>query len=215
MSSDYILYVCKWRYRRMGNQSKRCRLPVWWKHCWWGNLHSYLTPTWFYDTLNDFSMQFRRVNGISMMCRAHQLVMEGFKWHFSQTVLTVWSAPNYCYRYKICAINLKSAADAMSYYRCGNVAAIFELDEHLSKNYPIFEAAPNVSDLRVRKWSVYLVHWFPIEQEVRGEPTRKPIPEYFLWPWHCYIRKQLSLNIPCLPPSPSTQQVCETFTCHA
>ena len=29
--------------------------------------------------------------------------------------------------------------------RCGNVAAIFELDEHLSKNYPIFEAAPNVS----------------------------------------------------------------------
>ncbi len=29
--------------------------------------------------------------------------------------------------------------------RCGNVAAIFELDEHLMKSYPIFEAAPNVS----------------------------------------------------------------------
>lgn len=84
--------------------------------------------------------EFRRVNNISLMCRAHQLVMEGFKFHFDQTVLTVWSAPNYC-------------------YRCGNVAAIFELDEHLDRKYPIFEAAPN---------------------EVRGEPTRKPIPEYFL-----------------------------------
>ena len=29
-------------------------------------------------------------------------------------------------------------------YRCGNVAAIFELDENLNKKYTIFEAAPNV-----------------------------------------------------------------------
>jgi len=29
--------------------------------------------------------------------------------------------------------------------RCGNVAAILELDEHLQKNFTIFEAAPQVS----------------------------------------------------------------------
>lgn len=70
------------------------------------------------------------VNAVDMICRAHQLVMEGYKWHFNETVLTVWSAPNYC-------------------YRCGNVAAILELDEALNKEFTIFEAAPQVSVNRV------------------------------------------------------------------
>ncbi|KAI8609103.1 hypothetical protein BC830DRAFT_1085721 [Chytriomyces sp. MP71] len=42
---------------------------------------------------------------------------------FKDTIVTVWSAPNYC-------------------YRCGNVAAILEFDENLKTNYKIFEAAP-------------------------------------------------------------------------
>ena len=33
------------------------------------------------------------------------------------------------------------------FFRCGNVAAIFELDENLRKNYTIFEAAPNASSV--------------------------------------------------------------------
>ena len=48
---------------------------------------------------SDVVARFNSDNNISIICRAHQLVMEGYKWHFNDTVLTVWSAPNYCYRY--------------------------------------------------------------------------------------------------------------------
>ena len=98
----------------------------------------------------DVVQKFNEQNNIDLICRAHQLAMEGYKSMFPiknsksqqpvDALVTVWSAPNYC-------------------YRCGNVAAILELDEHLDQHFKIFEAAP---------------------QEARQTPARNTQPEYFL-----------------------------------
>ncbi|CAI7832713.1 unnamed protein product [Closterium sp. NIES-54] len=73
----------------------------------------------------DVVTSFNHNNSVDVIARAHQLVMEGYKWMFNQQLVTVWSAPNYC-------------------YRCGNVAAILELNENLEKKFRVFEAAPQV-----------------------------------------------------------------------
>lgn len=75
----------------------------------------------------DIVKQFNQTNGLDVIARAHQLVMEGYKWMFNSSLVTVWSAPNYC-------------------YRCGNVAAILEFDENHKHTFRIFEAAP--ADIR-------------------------------------------------------------------
>ena len=68
----------------------------------------------------DISEQFNHNNGLMLIARAHQLTMEGYTWCHERNVVTVFSAPNYC-------------------YRCGNQAAILEVDEHL--RYNLFAAA--------------------------------------------------------------------------
>eukprot|EP00923_Selenidium_pygospionis_P004977 GHVN01008260.1.p1 GENE.GHVN01008260.1~~GHVN01008260.1.p1 ORF type:complete len:409 (-),score=56.50 GHVN01008260.1:129-1355(-) len=73
----------------------------------------------------DVSEQFLARNGLSMICRAHQLVMEGYNWSHEQQLVTVFSAPNYC-------------------YRCGNEAAIMEVDDVMTMppSFQTFDQAP-------------------------------------------------------------------------
>ncbi|KAK3117002.1 sporulation-induced protein [Teratosphaeriaceae sp. CCFEE 6253] len=77
--------------------------------------------------------EFNHVNSLSLIARAHQLVNEGYKYHFprnngvdSGDVVTVWSAPNYC-------------------YRCGNVASIMTIGEDAGEqpDFKIFSAVPD------------------------------------------------------------------------
>eukprot|EP00474_Spongospora_subterranea_P010620 CRZ11078.1 hypothetical protein [Spongospora subterranea] len=68
--------------------------------------------------------QFNAYNRVDLICRAHQLVQEGFQYMFPEkSLITVWSAPNYC-------------------YRCGNVASILSFDEHLDREIILFRDTP-------------------------------------------------------------------------
>lgn len=71
----------------------------------------------------DVVKKFNYTNKLSLIARAHQLVMEGHKFMFDDSLVTVWSAPNYC-------------------YRCGNVASLLVLDEQMNRSVTTFEAAP-------------------------------------------------------------------------
>jgi len=72
--------------------------------------------------------------------RAHQLVMEGFNWVHQKNVLTLFSAPNYC-------------------YRCGNQAAIMQIDEHLEYIILQFESAPSAKDEKRSKKISLIEEW--------------------------------------------------------
>lgn len=71
----------------------------------------------------DISEQFNHNNGLKMICRAHQLINDGYLIAHQGNIVTVFSAPNYC-------------------YRCGNQAAIMHLGPELKPEYMQFDTAP-------------------------------------------------------------------------
>lgn len=68
----------------------------------------------------DITDKFLQKNGLTSMCRAHQLVMEGYNVVHDEEVVTLFSAPNYC-------------------GHMGNKGAIMEVDEGLSMRFRQFE----------------------------------------------------------------------------
>lgn len=67
--------------------------------------------------VNDFNY----INGFQLVARAHQLVNEGFKYHFEKkNLVTVWSAPNYS-------------------YRCGNIASVMKVTPDSEPHFETFD----------------------------------------------------------------------------
>ncbi|KAH9410834.1 calcineurin-like phosphoesterase [Ordospora pajunii] len=76
---------------------------------------------------SDVVCRFLELNNLVSIVRSHQLVIEGYKFHFDErNVITVWSAPNYL-------------------GKCGNPASILRIDEDLDisdKDFCVFKATP-------------------------------------------------------------------------
>ncbi|WMV21170.1 hypothetical protein MTR67_014555 [Solanum verrucosum] len=75
-------------------------------------------------------LQFNHINKLDLVCRAHQLVQEGLKYMFQDKgLVTVWSAPNYC-------------------YRCGNVASILSFNENMEREVKFFSETEENNQMR-------------------------------------------------------------------
>lgn len=103
-----------------------------------------------------WSIQFNHLNSLTLIARAHQLVQEGFKHMFNESLVTVWSAPNYC-------------------YRCGNSASIMRVEDNGRTNFKVYEAAmENNTDnknpaLRRMVSLPFLIIWGPMCLSIRVE----------------------------------------------
>ncbi|EGR27270.1 protein phosphatase 2a catalytic subunit, putative [Ichthyophthirius multifiliis] len=71
----------------------------------------------------EISEQFNHNNNLIKIARAHQLAMEGYIETHDKNLVTIFSAPNYC-------------------YRCGNLGGIMEVDENMKIQLLQFDHSP-------------------------------------------------------------------------
>ena len=115
------------RFQEIPHEGPMCDL-VWSdpdERCGWG-----ISPRGAGYTFGaDITEQFLATNDFKFIVRAHQLVMEGYSWTHPSTCVTVFSAPNYC-------------------YRCGNMAAIMEVGDSIEArpDFVMYEASPDQGD---------------------------------------------------------------------
>lgn len=87
----------------------------------------------------DKTFEFNKKNNFKLICRAHQLAMEGVNFNHENQCITIFSAPNYC-------------------YRCGNIATLMELDEFSQFEFTKFDPAPKIDeDLIANKMPDYFL----------------------------------------------------------
>ncbi|KAL5988009.1 Serine/threonine-protein phosphatase PP-X isozyme 2 [Asimina triloba] len=103
---------------------------------------------------------FNHSNNIDYICRAHQLVMEGYKWMFNNQIYRIAANGLVISIIIFCIVDYNSIVElngittfSSSFSEvfgdggdndiCGNVAAILELDENLNQQFRVFEAAPH------------------------------------------------------------------------
>lgn len=67
-----------------------------------------------------------------MVARAHQLMNSGYELKHNNSICTIFSAPNYC-------------------YRCNNQGAFLELDENMNENFLRFDPYPRRGEEEIIK----------------------------------------------------------------
>ena len=82
---------------------------------------------------NDITTKFNFTNNLKKICRAHQVMENGFGFSHNDGVVTIFSAPNYC-------------------YRCGNLAGIMEVDENMNFQFQTFDTAPRRGEAPVTNY---------------------------------------------------------------
>jgi serine/threonine-protein phosphatase PP1 catalytic subunit len=73
-----------------------------------------------YTFSKEVVQQFLHKLNIDLICRAHQVVEDGYEFFADKSLITIFSAPDYCYEY-------------------GNAAAIMKVDENLMCSFKILK----------------------------------------------------------------------------